>query len=394
MKLKFNICNLYFVLIVFGSLSGVFFSTAISKLFQLLVILISLYYTVDVNLKYKMPLYYKGLNILVLMFFVYGFLFMLQGNIYYHRIEVSRTSYLLNISRSLLPIYAFYAFTKQGLLTEKSMKFWFVVFLLSAIVNYYHQQTVTLAKFDELGIDVEGVTNNAGYVFLGLIPAIVVFRKKPIIQYVLLAICGYFILNAAKRGAILTFAICFVVFLVNNYKTAPSKRTKRLMVFGGLLIIGAGIWYVNYIIENNAYFNSRIIETQEGDSSGRDALFASYYEHFINETNQFIIMFGNGANGWLKFAQNYAHNDWLAIAIDQGLLGLMVYLIYWICFYVSWRRMRFRPDAYLSVGLILMIYFLIAFFSMSYLGVSRCAAMALGFYMAIGYNSQQLLDDN
>ena len=394
MKLKFNICNLYFVLIIFSSLDDVVFSTAISKLFQTLMILISLYYAVDVNLKYQMPLYYKGLNIMALMFFIYGFLFMLQGNIYYHRIEVSRTSYLLNISRSLLPIYAFYAFTKQGLLTEKSMKFWFVVFLLSAIVNYYHQQTVTLAKFDELGIDVEGVTNNAGYVFLGLIPAIVVFRKKPIIQYVLLAICGYFILNAAKRGAILTFAICFVVFLVNNYKTAPSKRTKRLMVFGGLLIIGAGIWYVNYIIENNAYFNSRIIETQEGDSSGRDALFASYYEHFINETNQFIIMFGNGANGWLKFAQNYAHNDWLAIAIDQGLLGLMVYLIYWICFYVSWRRTRFRPDAYLSVGLILMIYFIIAFFSMSYSTVSRCAAMALGFYMAVGYNSQQLLDDN
>lgn len=390
MKQHLNSCTFYFLVCVFMVFSrGVFYFGS-----QVLLILMSAYYAVYANFHYKLPVYFKALNILLIMFTIYGAILIVKGEqlmiqASYH--EVSNNSYLLNIYKSLLPIYAFYVFARKGLLTEKTMKFWFFVFLILTIRSFYNTQARLLRKAMESGSSAEEFTNNVGYSFVALLPALVLFHKKPILQYILMAICGYFIILGMKRGAILSGAICLAWFLYVNYKKTQRNR-RWIVVLVSMIVIVFAVFFVQYRMNTSAYFLSRIEETRAGDSSQRDVLYATFYNHFIHEDNPFLFLFGNGANATLKIGENYAHNDWLAIAIDQGLLGLVIYAVYWICFFVSWRKARKQPHAFMAIGMLMIIYFLTTLFSMSFTGITRCAAMVLGYYMAtIGQKEEVLV---
>ena len=352
---------------------------------QVLLILISFYYAVYANFHYKLPVFFKALNVLLIMFTIYGFLLIIKGEqlmVQASFNEVSNNSYLLTIYRALLPIYAFYVFARKGWLTERIMKFWFFVFLILTIRSFYRNQERLLRLALEKGSTAEEFTNNVGYSFVALLPALVLFHKKPIIQYVLLAVCAYFILLGMKRGAMLSGAVCLAWFLFANVRKAPRKRRWIIVVVSAIVIV-AGVYFIQYRINTSSYFQYRIEQTQAGESSQRNELYSVFYNHFVHEDNPVLFFFGNGANATLKIGENYAHNDWLEIAINQGVLGLIIYMIFWICFFISWRKAKGHPRAFMAIGMLLIIYFLTTLFSMSYNSVTRCAAMILGYYLAV-----------
>lgn len=367
MKQLFNSCTLFLVVCLLCALTTGF----VGQVAQGILILMSLYYAFYANMKYKLPLYFKALNVLLVMFTIYGVLLLLSGEhlvvkaTYY---ETANTDFLKTIYKSLLPVYPFYVFTKQGLLKESTVKFWFLIFLLLAIRSVYRTKNIA----------------NIGYSFLALLPALVLFYKKPVIQYLGIMICGYYIVLCMKRGPILVGVVCLIWFMVVNMQKV-SKKQKWVVGMVSLAVVFAGIWLYRYMMETNALFFYRITQTMEGDSSGRDELYNVFYEHFIHEENPFRFLFGYGADATLKIGENYAHNDWLEIATNHGVIGIVVYIIYWICFYISWRKNKWHPQAFMATGMVFIIYFIVTFFSMSYNSVLRCAAMVLGYYLAIGF---------
>lgn len=379
MKPRINICHFYLLVVLlesFFSSSGGFLGTGL----QYILILMSLYYAVYANVKYKLPVYFKALNVLLMMFTIYGVLLLIKGEQLYVRVsmrEVANTRYLKLIYESLLPIYAFYVFARKGWLTEQIMKFMFFVFLALATRSFFRTQRWMLRNSSA-----EEFTNNVAYIFVGLLPALVLFYKKPIIQYICMAVCGYFIVLGMKRGAMLSGGICLLWFLAANIKKAPKKR-KWVIVVVSIIVIVVGVFFIQRMMETSSYFQYRIAQTQAGESSGRNELYAVYYNHFIQEDNPFRFLFGYGANATLKIGENFAHNDWLEIAINQGLLGLVVYLVYWIVFFVTWRRTKIHPQAFMALGMLLINLFMATLFSMSYDSVSRCSAMVLGYYLAV-----------
>lgn len=386
MKSKINICHIYLFIILLTAFNGELYTPGgfIAQGLQYALILMSLYYALYANLKYKLPVYFKALNVLLVMFIVYGVLLVLSGEklmIQKTLAETTNTTYLKSILLSLSPIYAFYVFGRRGLLKDNTIKFWFFVFLALAIRSFFLSQERSLQRAIEQGSTADEFTSNTGYTFVALLPALVVFYKKPIIQYLGLMICTYFVVIAMKRGAILSGMVCAAWFLITNLKKTRGKR-KWIVVLVSIGAIAAVVFIAQYMMETSDYFRYRIMQTELGDSSGRDELYETFYDHFIHENNAFRFMFGYGANGTLKIGDNYAHNDWLEIAINQGILGLVVYLAYWICFYVTWRKTRQHPQAFMAIGMIFIIYFLCTLFSMSYNSVSRCAAMVLGYYLA------------
>lgn len=367
MKQHINICHFYLIVCLLCALTSGF----IGKIAQGILILMSLYYALYANMKYKLPLYFKALNVLLVMFTIYGVLLLISGEQLMVKAvfrETANTDFLKTIYKSLLPVYPFYVFTKQGLLKENTVKFWFLIFLLLTIRSVYRAQNIA----------------NLGYSFLALLPALVLFYKKPVIQYLGIMICGYYIVLCIKRGAILIGVVCLIWFMVTNMQKV-SKKQKWVVGMVSLAVVFAGIWLYRYMMETNAYFLYRITQTMEGDSSGRDELYDVFYEHFIHEENPFRFLFGYGADATLKIGENYAHNDWLEIATNHGLIGIVVYIIYWICFYISWRKNKWHPQAFMATGMVFIIYFIATFFSMSYNSVLRCAAMVLGYYLAIGF---------
>lgn len=344
---------------------------------------LSLYYAVYANIKYRLPVFFKALNVLLIMFAFYGLLYIISGEKLAVGIDkaVSNSGYLKNILNSLLPIYAFYVFARRGLLDEKTIKFWFFVFLILAIRSFYRSYRFKLQQAAAAGSSREEFTINTGYTFVSLLPALVVFRKRPIIQYVLIALCGYFIIAGMKRGAMLSGAICLMWFLLVNLKNVP-KRKKWIIIIVTGIVVAVGVYFISYMMNNSDYFLSRYESTLEGDSSRREDLYSTFFNHFIYEENPFRFLFGYGANGTLKISYNYAHNDWLEIATNQGLVGLIIYFVYFVCFYLSWRRSRGHHEAYMAIGMTLIILFMATLYSMSYNTVSRCGAMVLGYYLA------------
>lgn len=129
------------------------------------------------------------------------------------------------------------------------------------------------------------------------------------------------------------------------------------------------------------YMMSRIESTMQGNSSGRDKLYSYFWRYFTEEANALHYLIGRGANGTLEIYYNYAHNDWLEIAVNQGLLGLIIYAFYWLVFYKTWKN-AINSDAKTIFVLTILILFAKSIFSMSYGAMTYVSASILGYALA------------
>lgn len=383
MKKLFSFCNLYILLwliydrqnLVFGR-TGSIFSTIIIYF----LIGVSALYTLYALARYKMPSYMKGLTLLVAMFTVYGLVLILSGRMILRSsgYMVANYNYIKQIYISLLPVFPFYVFTRQGKLDENMLRNWVVVFLLLTIVSYFFTSQQHRIESEN---GAEEFTNNLGYVFLSLIPLLAFWSRNRAIQYVGLTVVMLFVLLCFKRGAIIIGAICVAVFLIRTTRSTSGTRKVWVVVLS-IVVVLVGVYFVSRLLETSDYFNRRVEETLEGSSSGRDELYGVYWDHFMNEMNPLRFLFGNGANATLTIGDNYAHNDWLELAINQGLLGIIIYIVYWLGLYKSWKQSIFDSDIHLAIGLCLIIYFLKTVFSMSYGDMSLYANICMGYCMA------------
>lgn len=345
-----------------------------------ILLLISAYYVIYANYKYKLVGYFKALNILLLMFTIYGVALLLSGEKFISPAfgtVMNNASYTTQIYCSLLPIYAFYTFSVKGFLNETVIKRWIIVFFIVAIAIYI--QTLRDAFLRHLGST--EVTNNAGYIILPLIPLMAFLNKKPLLQFMGLIICMLLILFAMKRGAILIGAICLLYFVYFSLKSA--SRNMALWVFlSSIGLIVAGYFIIVDMVGASEYFQSRIEETLEGNTSSRDVLYGDFVSYIFYNTDFLQFLFGSGANATLKVSVNYAHNDWLEIAVNQGLIGVVVFFVYWIAFYKSCKRIKSNPPARLAITLIFFIYFMKTLFSMSYSDMNMFATCILGYCLS------------
>lgn len=386
MSKHFNICNIYIFLWCLYSLQGVLYAkgSIISQAVLLVLLLISLYYTVQTIFKTEMPPYLKAAGWLLSMFTVYGMILILSSEQLYVREGdvglVSNKDYLKNIYISLLPIYTFFIFAKQGLLTESLLRKCVPIFLIIIIAAFFRVQNELLAEAEEMLSNKEEFTNNTGYLFLSMIP-LLLFVKRPILKYILLLVCVVFIITAMKRGAIIIYIISLIPFFYWTLRNTSLKR--KIALFA--LVIGCTVAIVNYIsymLETSEYFNARLEQTLAGDASNRESMYPILLRQIFYYATPLQLLFGHGAWGTLKISDNFAHNDWLEIGINQGMLGIVVYIIYWIAFYITAREIKYNNTARHALMLIMLIYFIKTMFSMSYDSMPIYATIVIGYCLA------------
>lgn len=338
---------------------------------------LSVYYFIQVIAKYKLNPFAKVLSFIMGMVIIYGTLFAIVG-VDSSWIRKADPLYFLTIYfESLLPIYAFYYFSKNGMIDEKWFKIVGVLFFVAAIFLYYSN------LFDlhlDYGEDAE-ITNNIGYYIVSLIPVLVFYKKRPVLQFVGLAIVAILVLNSFKRGAIVITCMSAVLFFWRALKQ-PGKT--KWWILALIIIVSVFIAkYVGNLLSESLYFNARIESTLEGDASNRDIIYSRYLNYFF-DSNPLFFIFGHGAFGTCHYLGLMAHNDWLEFMIDMGLIGLIAYLVYWIRYYKMYRTSLYYNNNCISDILLLfgVIYFLKSFFSMSIMGIPFFASSVLGY--AIG----------
>lgn len=382
-----TIVHLYLALLMLYYGQGFLFGEGLlARLILVLFVGISFYYWIYAIAKYKLPLPLRMLSVLLVIWTFYGIppiIFgskaaVLEGFETYH--------YLKTIYISMLPIYVFYVLSKKNLLTENILRGWFIIFIIIAIGNYYYGMQKALSIAIEKGADASEATNNSGYFVATLLCLVPVFYKKKALLYSVMGICLFFTLSSFKRGAIISALLCCCVIVRYSLKAKEGdvrkkSNTFRIWILLFLFIIVAYLFVVHFLATSD-YFNYRLEQTLEGSSSGRDELYSLYLNHFMHESNFTAFLFGNGAYGSLENFGCFAHNDWLEIAIDNGLFFLVLYAAYWISLLVTLCRGDNKSYYTTIFTLFVIIYFLRSFLSMSYSDITPYASCAIGFSLA------------
>ena len=326
----------------------------------------------------QMPYLFRGVIVLLLTFLLYGTLYIVGGKTHYlDGGAVNKGSYLIGILRSYLPLFAFYYFTIKGALTPKSIKLYFIIlFIFCILYNLFFSRYWISMGYES------GFTNNLGYVFVSFFPFVFLYKEKPILQNFLVALIVGLTIASMKRGAILiSLLLLFYYFYLSFRGVSTSKRFLYILLFVGLLVVGYR--FVIYIYDSSAYFQIRVEQTIEGESSGRDVLYTRLVDHYLDESSWIQQLFGAGADSTLDIIGKEAHNDWLEILTCQGLFGVIVFAVFWFYSFRYWRRMPKNSYYFPIVGSVLITLFLRSLFSMSYSTIPTGATLILGYSLAM-----------
>ena len=341
-------------------------------------LLFSIYCFFYVNINYNINFYLKALNYLILMFSVYGVIRIFRGEsiILEHNLnEVIPFYYLKNIYISLLPIYVYYLLAKIGVLNKRYLQIYLLLFLFLVSLSYI-ENYMNASKSAES----EEITNNMGIRFMTLIPMLFFLEKRRLLQYAALVYILTFVVMGMKRGAILLAVVLTIYFLYNSLKEASQKEKLYLLLLSIVAIVLICM-VVTDLMDNSAYFNRRVQQTLEGNSSGRDYIYATLWYAFLENGSLFHCLLGFGAHSTISIAGNSAHNDWLELLINNGLLGIVLYAWYWRKF-ASLKNIIEEENTRCTTVAYCITFFMLTLYSMSYNNMDIFSTMGLGYCVA------------
>lgn len=389
MSIKENISVVAFILLweMYYLQNAIGFQGGVSQGVLVVLLTISIFYFYKVNSTLHTSNYgIKAINIVLFLAIFYGFIHILNGEnatVYGKGYSsINRFYYLKNYLISLLPIYFYYYKLRSKDLNNKLILFVILSFLLTYIVLFYYNLTTITIEEGE-----EEITNNAGYYFLSLVPLLYLIRENALFKLFIMGTITFFIIMSLKRGAMIVGGISLVFFLYNNYKHS-TNRSRLIVII--LTVILLAIMY-NFVIDfynSSDYFQARYNQTIEGDTSKRAVIYSKLTHGYLEQDSIIALLFGNGADSTLRLYGAYAHNDWLEFLTNEGMLGVIVYFIYWYYLFKYWKKTT--GNIRLALGSLLFIYFTISFFSMSINDYSPCVSLCLGYCLASSSQKTQV----
>jgi len=325
----------------------------------------------------KLPILFKGINILLVFFLIYGLFPIINGGEIYKHVDISPGSFLIGPLRSFLPIFVFYYFGVQGVLTEKRIRIYFVVFFILYLFFFMSFNNLKMAESSR-----DAFTNNLGYIFVSLIPFVFFFNTRIYLKFSLAFFIFLVVLFSMKRGAILVGVISLLYVIIMQWKSSSGKQ-KWLFVVIFTFILYIAFHYSYSFFASNEYFLMRINDTLSGDSSGRDWITKSILHFYFDEASFIQKLFGGGADNSMYICGGYqAHNDWLEILANQGLFGIVFYLFFWLTTIKQIKIMSKETMVKYVLSLTLLGIFIKTFFSMSYASFPTTYGLLIGYCLS------------
>lgn len=333
------------------------------------------------------PQMIKNLQNLAILFAIYGLIRLVVNTNGWLAVSDS-TTYFKEHELSLLPVFAMYYFSREKMINADWFYRIFFLFFITAIVAFVFMSMRMRVRFDA-----DEVTNNSGYFVASLIPLLVFLRKKPLLQYGALMIILFFVIEGMKRGAIIAAGISSCYFIVESIRDSSGQKKIAFVMLGFLLII-ATVYYFRDSLSSSLYMQDRLQRTMNGDMSNRENMYPEYIHFFFNNANPIQFLFGFGADGTLKYLDGYAHQDWIEILIDEGLVGFCFLLAFWISTIKLFFKTRGLSNGNISaiIGLFTCLFFIKSMVSMSINGFTLFSTSALAFALA-GLSDAQIQEE-
>lgn len=380
-----TICDIFVLLYALYQYSDMYIHTSISTLgFYIPLLLIGGYGLFQTTFNNNNQGFIRVLIFFIVFLSVYGLLFVMFGEA---QLGHKSTTFLFGNFFSLSPILIFYISTLKNKVDERRMRLYVIVFIVIAYLRYVYIFAVKEVDFDNVSF-----TNNAAYYFVLSLPCVFLFNKNRLFQYIILLVLLFFIMRGMKRGAIITAGAFLIVFLSYFRKTNKEKNGFFNQTYSLLLLLIAVIalyYFVQNVWFSNDYFQRRLEVSMEGDSSGRDVIYSTLFNHYIYNNNLFQLIFGGGAESSVMVAGIHAHNDWLELLTDCGAMGIILYISYYVSLFRDCNKYkRVFPEVYMiiSCGVILLVR---SVFSMSYMDMYISMSAVLGYGLAICQKKQK-----
>lgn len=365
MKIDKYIVIILFLLIVIYFSQDVLYSGGGSPIAQVslfLVFSISGFYWIKImKLRKGKSLFFSAWTFLLFLN-IFGYIFTADFSFYghYHQFKT-----ILMVS---LVFYPFYYFSRKGVLKSKHLIWFYLIMLPIIIGQYYFQmnQILTRREFGNINI-----VNNTAYTFVFFLPYLFLLKRKKILSMLLAFVMLLFIIQGAKRGAMIIGAIGVILFAYYQLKTLEKKNRYKgfiLVVIGFTALVYFGYEY----FQRNEYLIVRLSSIGEGDSSGRNIIYFNLFNTWANSDSIINILFGYGYGSSIKLSGtgNWAHNDWLELLINFGILGVIIYTTIFFSAIRFTLSKKCNTDKRILMLTVLIIWFFTSMVSMNYNGVN------------------------
>lgn len=228
----------------------------------------------------------------------------------------SKITYLLIILPYILFLFMYVSCYSVN---DKISKILFLFILVFLTYRYAQEYTKVLAfSFKDY------TTTNASYFVLYLFPLVLCVDNKWIKALSFIATL-IIVVSSSKRGGTIAVVLAGFIYFITEYFLIKKKKINiGIILF--CIVIAVVLVYGNKYIQDLAVFG-RIQDLADDEGSGRVEIYRHTFS-MISNSNIVQLFFGHGwdrvvSDSSLHFS---AHNDFLEVIYDFGLLGFFLYL--------------------------------------------------------------------
>lgn len=244
-----------------------------------------------------------------------------------------------------------------GVLIQYAAPTPFNSFMQSFLRADCYEQLMWSFKVDGAYAGLSAYTPDAAY-FSTLIFGFSIFRflnisesrgKRGKLIALVLAFCAVFVvILTSKRGLIVAMIGALVLTVLIMKKSSP----KTIVAFGFVLVVGIVLVY--FLSDSNVAIQMFLQRFDVSDghdlTTGRMAM----WEKALETLGRGISLIGKGTGSTYTIWEAGMHNIYLQIYYDHGLLGLIVYLAFFI--YNLQQAIRCKDEQSLYVQFVMLIY--------------------------------------
>ena len=217
------------------------------------------------------------------------------------------------------------------------------------------------------GLDRAGYAVGAVYSVLMLLPFLLTLKKDNL-QKVLIAGVVLVALVSSKRTALLSTVLALVCyFLFDAIISNKRERAKKILKMIGLCIFLGAVMYL-VIQKLNLDILDRLNSITEDGGSGRDEIWESVIWGFENSPlSQKLFGHGYHSVAALRGRGQLAHNDYLEILYDYGVVGIfftMMFVLTLLCRLLKLWKVKSPLFPVYIASMILFIIFSVASYFM------------------------------
>ena len=232
--------------------------------------------------------------------------------------------------------------------------------LIALTIPIYYVLFISVRAYFLLNTDDIALISTAYYP-LCLIPFAFMIKRKWL-MWILVCIIFLSVVLSSKRTGFIAILGAIVVYAYSTMKINSKgigSIMKYILAFVLVGFVGFQI-FNNYIASNDIHLLERLANIQEDGGSGRDKVYAHTFDLLLN-SDLFSLIFGHGFNSVVHYSKYElsAHTDFLETPFDYGIIGMIVYIVFYFRLYKYYAKLKCYKPHYASAFLPTMVITLV-----------------------------------